>query len=96
MFPGRRAGGPGRTVAPMSMYLANPDLQPTGAEIVEFLDDLPPARPVPPSSTGTGTTVHPDTDGRRHAERRPSGLPAVSDEAARPWVDPDGAPADAG
>jgi uncharacterized Fe-S cluster protein YjdI len=56
-----------------------------------------PAGP-PPTATrtyiGTGITVHWDSDRCIHAERCTSGAPSVFDRSARPWVHPDGAPAD--
>ena len=49
MFPGvdagvlrKRPGSLGATFAPMTMYLSNRDIRPTGYELVEFID-VPPA-----------------------------------------------------
>jgi uncharacterized Fe-S cluster protein YjdI len=44
---------------------------------------------------GDGIVVHWDSDRCYHSERCTSGLPAVFDESARPWVRLDGSHADA-
>jgi uncharacterized Fe-S cluster protein YjdI len=84
----------------MSMYLSNTDLHATGSETVEFLDEPEPVPfgATPPSRLRTyvseGITVYWDADRCWHSERCTTGVPAVFDKTARPWVDPDGAPAD--
>lgn len=47
----------------MSMYLSNPNLQPTGAELTEFLDPDPhPALPPPPPALPPDPAATPAVD----------------------------------
>lgn len=93
----------------MSMYLSNTEIGPTGAEAVEFLDEPDPVAvavavatatsTTASSSTrrtyvGSGITVYWDAERCWHSERCTTGVPAVFDRDHRPWVQPDGAPAD--
>jgi hypothetical protein len=59
----------------MSVYLPNPEVKPTGAEVAEYIDTLPPEfeavttpPPPPPPSPASGEAVGPDEDDARDAD----------------------------
>ena len=61
----------------MSFYLPNPDVRPTGAEIVEHLDVIPPefeANPDPPAPSTAVPAEGPERDDESEPEADPEQL----------------------